>query len=43
MNDWLAELQEMFDYFKGSATFWVVGGAVVLLLLATFVRGGRRG
>lgn len=39
---WWAEIQAMFDSFKESTTFWVIGGAVVLLALAALVRGVRR-
>lgn len=43
MNEWLGEVQAMFDEFAGSTTFWVVAVIAVVVAIAALIPGGRRG
>lgn len=41
-TDWGREIQSMWDAIGDSPVFWVAGAIAVLLVLGSFVRGGRR-
>lgn len=41
-TDWGHELQSFVDFLAGSTTFWVLVAIAAVLVLGSFVGGGRR-